>query len=84
MQRIMQHPYHTTKQVGDTVEMFDKVCEVQSDKAAVEITSRYGGTITRLHHDVGDIVQVGEPLVDIELQGEGMEVAEAVPAPPPV
>lgn len=66
------------------MEMFDKVCEVQSDKAAVEITSRYAGTITRLHHAVGDLVQVGEPLVDIELRGEGMEVAEAVPAPPPV
>lgn len=73
-----------TPQVGDSVEMFDKVCEVQSDKAAVEITSRYAGTITHLHHAVGDLVQVGEPLVDIELQGEGMEVVEAVPSPPPV
>lgn len=66
------------------MEMFDKVCEVQSDKASVEITSRYAGTITHLHHAVGDLVQVGETLVDIELRGEGVEVAEAVPTPPPV
>ena len=36
---------------------FDRVCEVQSDKAAVEITSRYAGTIRRLCHDPGAMVQ---------------------------
>lgn len=47
------------------VEEFGPLCEVQSDKAAVEITSRYAGTITRLHHQPGDMVQVGAMLVDI-------------------
>ena len=45
-------------QQGSRVEEFEKICEVQSDKAAVEITSRYAGTIKKLHHTVGDIVQV--------------------------
>ena len=36
---------------------FDRVCEVQSDKAAVEITSRYAGTIRRLCHEPGAMVQ---------------------------
>ena len=45
-------------QEGDTVEEFDKICEVQSDKAAVEITSRYAGTVHRLCHDPGAMVQV--------------------------
>ena len=43
---------------GDTVKQFDKLCEVQSDKATVEITSRYSGKITRLHHKTGDVVKV--------------------------
>ena len=45
-------------QQGSRVEEFEKICEVQSDKAAVEITSRYAGMIKKLHHTVGDIVQV--------------------------
>lgn len=45
-------------QDGDKVKAFDKICEVQSDKATVEITSRFDGTIHKLHHDVGSIVKV--------------------------
>ena len=37
---------------------FDQLCEVQSDKASVEITSQYEGTVRRLLHTEGDIVQV--------------------------
>jgi len=50
---------------GDVVKSFDKICEVQSDKATVEITSRYDGSILKLHHQVGDIMKVGHPIVDI-------------------
>ncbi|KAJ3318700.1 hypothetical protein HDV06_004113 [Boothiomyces sp. JEL0866] len=51
---------------GDNVEEFSKICEVQSDKAAVEISSRYEGKILKLYHEVGGIAKVGAPLVDIE------------------
>lgn len=33
---------------GDVVESYDKICEVQSDKAKVEITSRYSGKILKV------------------------------------
>jgi glycine cleavage system H lipoate-binding protein len=48
-------------QEGQELEEFQKMCEVQSDKASVEITSRYSGTVAKLHATVGDIVQVHVP-----------------------
>ncbi|KAI9302838.1 2-oxoacid dehydrogenases acyltransferase-domain-containing protein [Cunninghamella echinulata] len=55
---------------GTTVAEFDKICEVQSDKASVEITSRFAGKVIKLYHNVHDIAKVGEPLVDIETTDE--------------
>lgn len=55
---------------GAAVRQFEPLCEVQSDKAAVEITSRYDGVIKKLHYDVGEMAKVGYPLVEIETQDE--------------
>ena len=57
---------------GDKVAQFDSICEVQSDKASVTITSRYDGVIHKLYHEVDDIALVGKPLVDIEVVKDGM------------
>ena len=53
---------------GDEVKQFDKVCEVQSDKANVEITSRYDGVVKELVYGVGDTAHVGKPLMMIEIE----------------
>ena len=52
---------------GDLIKSFDRICEVQSDKATVEITSRYDGIISTVHHTEGSIVKVGEALIDIDV-----------------
>jgi 2-oxoisovalerate dehydrogenase E2 component (dihydrolipoyl transacylase) len=41
---------------------------VQSDKASVEITSRFAGVIKKLHYEAGEMAQVGKPLIDIDIQ----------------
>merc|ERR1719231_2212072 len=48
---------------GDKVEQFDKLCEVQSDKATVEITSPFVGSIVSLEYAVGDTAKTGSPLL---------------------
>ncbi|EGZ15833.1 hypothetical protein PHYSODRAFT_334040 [Phytophthora sojae] len=79
---------------GDEVKQFQNVCEVQSDKATVEITSRYDGVVTKVHYEVGDMAKVGSTLIDIDVdeataatvQGGGKKKASPIPraAPTPV
>ncbi|XP_015910910.1 lipoamide acyltransferase component of branched-chain alpha-keto acid dehydrogenase complex, mitochondrial [Parasteatoda tepidariorum] len=52
---------------GDKVNQFDSICEVQSDKASVTITSRFDGYIRKLHYEIDSTATVGSPLVEIEL-----------------
>lgn len=61
---------------GARVEEWGKLCEVQSDKAAVEITSKYEGVIKKLYFEKDAIVQVGDAMVDIEVEGAEEEVPE--------
>jgi 2-oxoisovalerate dehydrogenase E2 component (dihydrolipoyl transacylase) len=46
---------------------------VQSDKASVEITSRFAGVVKKLHYEAGEMAKVGKPLVDIDIQGDAKE-----------
>lgn len=60
---------------GDRVSQFDSICEVQSDKASVTITSRYDGVIRKLYYDADATALVGKALVDIETES-GSEVIQ--------
>ena len=53
--------------MGDRVSQFDSLCEVQSDKASVTITSRYDGIVKKIHYALDETALVGKALVDIEL-----------------
>mmetsp|Transcript_22031 Transcript_22031/g.31960 ORF Transcript_22031/g.31960 Transcript_22031/m.31960 type:complete len:589 (+) Transcript_22031:1294-3060(+) len=58
---------------GDTIHQFDLVCQVQSDKATVDITSRYDGVVTSVEGEVGDVMNVGSPLIYMDVQGDEEE-----------
>jgi len=67
---------------GDKVKEMDNLCSVESDKASVELTSPYTGTIKKIHYKVSDSVKVGEVLVDIATEGASpASVAPAAAAP---
>jgi 2-oxoisovalerate dehydrogenase E2 component (dihydrolipoyl transacylase) len=51
---------------GARVEEWDKLCEMQSDKAAVEISVNYTGMVKKLYAQPNDMVKTGAPLVDID------------------
>ncbi|PTB39618.1 uncharacterized protein TrAFT101_007604 [Trichoderma asperellum] len=67
---------------GAHVEEFSPLCEVQSDKASVEITSRFSGVVKKLYYETGEMAKVGKPFVDIDIDG-GAEDAGAPQAAEP-
>lgn len=66
-----------------TVKSFDPLCEVQSDKASVEITSPFDGVVHEILVQEGEIAKVGSALCTIEVDEEVLasdEVATLEPA----
>lgn len=55
---------------GAPIEEWSPLCEVQSDKASVEITSKFSGVIKKIHFAQDDVVQVGDAMLDIEVEGD--------------
>lgn len=66
-----------------SVQAFDPLCEVQSDKASVEITSPFDGIVKELLVQEGDVAKVGEGLCLIEVDEEiAVNSADLVSAEP--
>src|SRR3954447_2252209 len=67
--------------VGDTVTVNQPLCEVETAKAAVELPSPFAGTVTELLFDAGTMVDVGTPIITIDVGGDAAPaVAPAAPA----
>src|SRR3954449_10609561 len=66
--------------VGDMVTVTQPLCEVETAKAAVELPSPYAGTVTELLFDAGTMVDVGTPIITIDVGGDAAPAPEAAPA----
>ena len=65
--------------VGDTVTVNQPLCEVETAKAAVELPSPFAGTVTELLFEPGTTVDVGAPIITIDIGG-GDRAGDAEPA----
>jgi pyruvate dehydrogenase E2 component (dihydrolipoamide acetyltransferase) len=63
-------------EVGQTVTTSDDLCEIETEKAVIEIPVPYAGTILELKADVGDSVPVGDVLAIIGDAGESANTAQ--------
>lgn len=55
---------------GEKVQEYDKIADVRTDKAAVEITSPVDGTVKKIYYAANDVVAVGQVIVDFDVQEE--------------
>ena len=69
--------------VGDTVTVNQPLCEVETAKAAVELPSPFAGTVTELLFDAGTMVDVGTPIITIDVGGDAPAAAPEAAAPAP-
>ncbi|PAV29863.1 branched-chain alpha-keto acid dehydrogenase subunit E2 [Virgibacillus profundi] len=54
---------------GDEVKEDDELCEVQNDKAVVEIPSPVEGTVKKIHVEEGTVAIVGDTLITFDAEG---------------
>ncbi|WP_123619933.1 dihydrolipoamide acetyltransferase family protein [Halorubrum sp. CSM-61] len=62
---------------GDRVEEDQPVAEVETDKALVEVPSRYDGTVEELFAEEGDVVPVGDVIISFRVGEDGEESGDA-------
>ena len=56
--------------IGDRIEEDDRVADMMTDKATVEMESPVSGTVIEVAGEVGDVIAIGSALVVIETEGE--------------
>lgn len=66
---------------GDAVRADDKIVDVETDKAIVELPSPASGKVLKINYHEGTLVKVGETLVVIGEEGESAQQAPAAPPP---
>ncbi|MEA5045805.1 MAG: dihydrolipoamide acetyltransferase family protein [Petrimonas sp.] len=62
---------------GQSVSTGDALVKMETDKVVADIPSPKTGTVVARFGEVGDIVKVGSPLVEIEVEGVFAEEAQA-------
>ncbi|HET7657929.1 MAG TPA: dihydrolipoamide acetyltransferase family protein [Bacillales bacterium] len=65
--------------VGDSVKADEPLLEVQTDKMTAELPSPAAGTVTAIKAEVGDVVEVGTTIIELDGGQVGSEESEAAP-----
>ena len=68
---------------GDTVEINDIICEIETAKSLVELPVPFTGTVAELIAEEGDTVEVGQPLIRISNGDDAEEESSAEASAPP-
>ena len=63
------------KEVGDTIEMDEAVLEIATDKVDSEVPSEVDGVLVEKLFEVDDVVQVGQTIAVIEIDGDDVAAA---------
>ena len=63
--------------VGDTVTLNQPIVEVETAKAAVEIPAKWAGKVTAIHHQEGETVEVGMPIISIDTDPDAGPLPDA-------
>jgi pyruvate dehydrogenase E2 component (dihydrolipoamide acetyltransferase) len=58
--------------VGDEVKKGDVIAEIATDKVDMDLDSPFDGKIIKLTIDEGSMVNVGETLAEIEIEGDSL------------
>jgi 2-oxoisovalerate dehydrogenase E2 component (dihydrolipoyl transacylase) len=53
-------------QAGDTIELNQVICEIETAKSLVELPSPFTGEVTELIAEIGQTIPVGEPLLRVK------------------
>ena len=69
-------------QPGDTVTEDQILCDVMTDKAAVEVPSPVAGRVAELGGEIGQMMAVGSVLIRIEVEADAATPAPDTPPPP--
>ena len=76
------------KQPGDTIQRYDPLVEVVTDKVTMDMPSPVTGTLLRILAQEGDVVPMGAPIAEVETDdapaaaAPAESVADAAPAAP--
>src|SRR5690625_910106 len=63
--------------VGDTVEVNDVLVEIETAKSLVELPSPHAGVVSELLAEVGETVDVGTPIITIDVDPGGAAVGSS-------
>jgi len=61
------------KEVGETIEEDEAVLEIATDKVDSELASEVAGVLLEKLFEVDDVIQVGQTIAILEVEGDGVE-----------